>query len=119
MLLHLLMLLGFQLAGELIVMSLSLLFPGPLLGMLLLLGWLTVRGGPTEQLATTSTTLVNHLGLFFIPAGTAIMTFGTLMYVEGTAIAVALIVSTAFALLVSGKLAEWLVRAARGSEQQS
>jgi putative effector of murein hydrolase LrgA (UPF0299 family) len=44
MLAQFLVLMGFQLAGEVIVTSLGLVFPGPLCGLLLLLGWLHLRG---------------------------------------------------------------------------
>jgi holin-like protein len=104
MLAHLLVLLGFQLAGEVIVRSLGLVFPGPLCGLLLLLGWLHLRGGPSEDLARVGTGLVDHLGLLFVPAGTAIISFGALLLSDGLAIGAALLLSTGLAICVSGLL---------------
>jgi holin-like protein len=104
MLAHLLILMGFQLAGEVIVTTLGLVFPGPLCGLLLLLGWLHLRGGPSEGLARVGSGLVDHLGLLFVPAGTAIIGFGALLLSDGLAIGAALLLSTCLAIGVSGLL---------------
>src|SRR6516162_5714018 len=104
MLAHLIALMGFQLAGELLVEALGVGFPGPLCGMLLLLGWLHIRGGPSEGLARTGAVVTDHLGLLFVPAGAAIMNFGALLLSDGPAVAAALILSTALAICVSGIL---------------
>ena len=95
---------GFQLAGELLVASFGLAFPGALCGLLLLLGWLSCKGGPSEDLSRAAGILVDHLGLLFVPAGTAIVGFGTLMLSDGMAIAGALLLSTGLAILVTGLL---------------
>jgi holin-like protein len=104
MLAHLLILMGFQLAGEVIVTTLGLVFPGPLCGLLLLLGWLHLRGGPSEGLARVGSGLVDNLGLLFVPAGTAIIGFGALLLSDGLAICAALLLSTCLAIGVSGLL---------------
>lgn len=95
---------GFQLAGEFAATSLQLTFPGPLCGLMLLLGWLSLKGGPSEDLDRAASILVNHLGLLFVPAGTAIIVFGTLLLSDGVAIAGALLLSTGLAILVTGLL---------------
>ena len=110
MLQQLALLMAFQLIGEAIVKVLGIPFPGPLCGMLLLLGYLQVRGGPSEQLATVGTTLVDHLGLLFVPAGTAIITYTALLAREGLSILAALLLSPTAAVLIGGFLAERLVR---------
>jgi holin-like protein len=104
MLAHLIALMAFQLAGELLVAALGIGFPGPLCGMLLLLGWLHIRGGPSEGFARTGAMITDHLGLLFVPAGAAIVNFGALLISDGPAIAAALILSTALAICVSGIL---------------
>ncbi len=108
MLLHLLLLMGFQLAGELIVTGVGLKFPGPLCGLLLLFGWLHLSGGPSEDFGRTATLLIDYLGLLFVPAGAAIVGFGALLLNEGLAIGAALLLSTGLAIFISG-----LVRGAR------
>ena len=42
------LLMMFQLIGEVVVSALGIPFPGSLCGMLLLLGYLYLRGGPSE-----------------------------------------------------------------------
>ncbi len=66
-------LLVFQLAGEVVARGLNLPVPGPVLGMLFLFLALVLRGGPGEELKSTSGTLLQHLSLLFVPAGTGIM----------------------------------------------
>jgi holin-like protein len=97
------LIMGFQLAGEALVAAAEIPFPRPLCGMLLLLGWLCIGGGASEDLSRTAGTLVDHLGLLFVPAGAAIVGFGTLIARDGLAIAGALVVSTALAIVVAGR----------------
>ena len=99
-----LVIMGFQLAGEVLVASLALNFPGPLCGLLLLLLYLGLRGGPSPDLDRAASSLVDHLGLLFVPAGTAIVGFSALLLSDGVAIAGALLLSTGLAILVSGLL---------------
>jgi putative effector of murein hydrolase LrgA (UPF0299 family) len=99
--LHLLLLMGFQLAGELIVAGLSLI-PGPLCGLLLLFGWLYLSGGPSETFDRTAAVLIDCLGLLFVPVGAAIIGFGGLLLSQGVAIGAALLLSTGLAILVGG-----------------
>ena len=93
---------GFQLAGEAIVAWLGTSFPGSVCGMVLLLIWLWLSRGPSEELTGASGALIDHLGLLFVPAGAAIMGFGALLLSDGVAIAASLIVSTGLATLVGG-----------------
>ena len=101
---QLLVIMGFQLAGEALVAGLALNFPGPLCGLLLLLLYLGLRGGPSPDLDRAASSLVDHLGLLFVPAGTAIVGFSALLRSDGVAIAGALLLSTGLAILVSGLL---------------
>jgi putative effector of murein hydrolase LrgA (UPF0299 family) len=43
--------------------------------LLLMLAWLALRGGPSEELSRATGTLIDHLGLFFGPEGAAIIGF--------------------------------------------
>jgi holin-like protein len=99
------LLMMFQFIGEVLVTSSGIPFPGPLCGMLLLLGYLYLRGGPSGHLSSVSSRLVDNLGLLFVPAGTAIVAYGTLLATDGVAIFAALVVSTLVAVLVSGAIA--------------
>jgi holin-like protein len=102
------LLLTFQLAGELIVTAIGIPFPGPLCGMVLLLGYLYLRGGAPEALFVVGSKLTDNLGLLFVPAGAAIVAYDTLIAQDGLAIAAALMISTLLAIFVSGVVAEKL-----------
>ena len=66
-------LLIFQLAGEVTARGFNLPVPGPVLGMLFLFIALMIKGGPGKELQGTSQTLLQHLSLLFVPAGTGVM----------------------------------------------
>jgi holin-like protein len=95
----------FQFVGEALVTSVGIPFPGPLCGMLLLLLYLNLRGGPSDDLSDVGSRLIDNLGLLFVPAGTAIVAYGTLFATDGFAILAALIVSTLLAVLIGGAIA--------------
>jgi putative effector of murein hydrolase LrgA (UPF0299 family) len=111
MLIQLGVLMSFQLIGEAVVKATGIPFPGPLLGMLLLLAYLHLRGGPSEELTRVGSTLIDNLGLLFVPAGTAIVAYGSLLAEDGVAIAAALLVSTVAAVAACGVIA---AKGARG-----
>lgn len=91
-------LLGFQLAGEALAFAFKLPIPGPVIGMALLLAALALRPALREALRPTTTTLLQHLSLLFVPAGVGVMVHGQRLADEGAAIIVALVVSTVLAL---------------------
>jgi holin-like protein len=95
----------FQFIGETLVTAFGIPLPGPLCGMLLLLLYLFVRGGPSEDLFSVGSRLIDNLGLLFVPAGTAIVAYGALFAADGFAILAALIVSTLLAVLIGGVIA--------------
>jgi len=92
----------FQFAGELLVTLSGIPFPGPLCGMSLLLGYLFWRGDSSAELTRVGTALIDHLGLLFVPAGTAVIAYGALLARDGLAIAAALVISTVAAVLAVG-----------------
>lgn len=77
----LLWLLGFQLVGEVVVRTLGLTVPGPVVGMVLLFLVLQVRRPPASaNLFRAADGLLKHLQLLFIPAGVGVV---TLLHVVG------------------------------------
>lgn len=94
-------LLLFQLAGEVIARGLALPIPGPVLGMLLLFVALVLRGGPGRNLQSTGQTLLQHLSLLFVPAGTGIMVHLHRVADEWLPLALSLLVSTTATLIVT------------------
>lgn len=99
------LLMTFQFIGEALVTATGIPFPGSLCGMLLLLFYLHARGGPSDELSSVGSKLVDNLGLLFVPAGTAIITYGALFATDGLAILAALVISTLVAVLVGGTIA--------------
>ncbi|MBU2965213.1 CidA/LrgA family protein [Amphritea sp. 2_MG-2023] len=101
MLVGFLMLLLFQLAGELIVVVLGMPVPGPVVGMVLLLMCLIAKGDVPESLRIPSEALLKHLALLFVPAGVGLMTHFSLLKADWLAILLALIVSTGLTIVVT------------------
>ena len=94
-------LLLFQLAGEVLTRGLGIAVPGPVLGMLLLVLFLLWRRGPGQELQNTSSQLLQHLSLLFIPAGTGILVHWHRVGAEWWPLLVTLTVSTAVTLAVT------------------
>ena len=94
-------LLLFQLAGEVIARGFALPIPGPVLGMLFLFVALLIKGGPDHDLRGTSQTLLQHLSLLFVPAGTGIMVHLHRVAEEWLPLLLSLLASTLATLVVT------------------
>lgn len=97
-----------QLAGELVIHAAGLPFPGPVLGMVLLFGFLMVRGSIPEKLGATADFLLGHLSLLFVPAGVGVMLHFSLLGDDWLPIGVALVASTALTIVVTALMMSWL-----------
>ncbi|MDN3526512.1 CidA/LrgA family protein [Halomonas sabkhae] len=95
------MLLACQMLGELVARGLSLPVPGPVLGMVILLVGLMVRGGVPDSLRLAGEGLLRYLTLLFVPAGVGLMAHGALIGEELLAIVPTLFGSTALTLAVT------------------
>jgi holin-like protein len=105
MLVQLGLLMTFQFVGELLVRASGIPIPGAVCGMVLMLAYLHLRGGAPEELTKTATTLIDNLGLLFVPAGVAVIGYGALFASDGLAIVAALVASTLVAIAVGGIVA--------------
>jgi holin-like protein len=95
MIIHgLLAVLLFQLIGELIVVSLSLPLPGPVLGMVLLLLVLLGVNSVPDPLRRVSDALLSNLALLFVPAGVGLVLHFELLKSEWWIILLALVISS-------------------------
>jgi putative effector of murein hydrolase LrgA (UPF0299 family) len=99
-----------QFAGEVVARAAGLPLPGPVVGLVLLLVILIVRKGPDEALRDTSTGLLRHLSLLFVPAGVGIVTQLDALERDWRAIVAAVLVSTALGLIVTGWVMQRLSR---------
>ncbi len=110
MLSHITVLLLCQLAGEALARLSGLPVPGPIVGMVLLFVGLLIRGGLPEGMEKTANAFLSHLSLLFVPAGVGIMVHLQLLGREWLAISVALVLSTAATIAVTGWVAQILTR---------
>lgn len=93
-------LLALQSLGELLARGLALPFPGPVVGMILLLPALrapVVR----EPVAACANFLLSHLSLLFVPVGVGVMTHLSLVSQYGGRMLVAIVLSTWIGLAVT------------------
>jgi holin-like protein len=99
-----------QLAGTVVQQASGLPIPGPVMGLVLLLGLLVWRGGPDQVLHDTAGGLLKYLGLLFVPAGVGVVTELQELRANALAIAVAIPVSTLLGLAVTGVLMQRLAK---------
>ncbi|MGB8240374.1 MAG: CidA/LrgA family protein [Azonexus sp.] len=104
-------LLVFQLLGEVVARWLALPVPGPVLGMLFLFVALALRGGPGDELQSTSQNLLQHLSLLFVPAGVGIMVHLHRVADEWLPLLLSLVISTAATLVVTALVMKLLMPA--------
>jgi holin-like protein len=100
-----------QLLGTVIAHAAGWPIPGPVLGLVLLLGFLILHRGPPRAVRETAQGLLRNLGLLFVPAGVGIITQFPVLRKNALAIAVAIPVSTIIALSVTGLLMQFFARA--------
>ncbi|MCB1907089.1 MAG: CidA/LrgA family protein [Rhodocyclaceae bacterium] len=113
------LLLLFQLAGEILSRLLALPVPGPVIGMALLFLLLLTRGGPGGELRETSNTLLSHLSLLFVPAGTGVLLHFQRVADEWLALSVALVASTLIGIAVTALVLNMMIRRGRRDEAGS
>jgi len=103
-------LLVFQTVGEVISYALRLPVPGPVIGMLLLFGWLVFDNRLLPTIQNTTSELLKHLSLLFVPAGVGIMVHANRIGSEWMPIVVALVISTWLAIVVTALVTRALMR---------
>ena len=102
-------LLVLQSIGELLSRGLHLPFPGPVVGMMLLLvalRWAVVR----EPVSACADDLLSHLSLLFVPVGVGVMTHLSIVSQYGGRMLLVLVISTLIGLAVTALLLNYLWR---------
>lgn len=97
----LLLLLVFELLGEVLVRVSGLPLPGPVVGMFALLGTLVLRGRSWPELDAAATTLLSHLSLLFIPAGVGVILHFQRLGAEWLPLVTALVLGTVVTLTIT------------------
>ncbi len=118
-----LILLGFELVGEVLRGALHLPVPGPVLGMLLLAAVLVMRDRreqPSAQpsaspLDRTANMFLEQMGLLFVPAGVGLLTEAHLLRQDWLPILAGVIGSTLLSLAVTGLVMHHVIRSRSAS----
>lgn len=110
MLNYLTLILSCQLAGELTTKALSIPAPGPVIGMLYLFLFLMLKGSLPNNLEETANSLLNNLSLLFVPAGVGVMLHFKLLGNQWFPLSIALFISTALTIAVTGLMMVWLTQ---------
>jgi holin-like protein len=104
------LLLGFQLAGEVLSRGLGLPFPGPVLGLAGLLVALRLVPGLAGRMQAVAQGLLANLSLLFVPAGVGVVGHLEVLRAEGVGLILALVGSTALAIAVGALVFQAVVR---------
>ncbi len=75
--------------------------PGPVLGLLLLLAFLCLRGQVDKDLAEVADAFRQHLGLLFVPASVGVLLFLPELQTHALAVTTALLVSVILTIAVT------------------
>ena len=99
MIVNLVVLLACQLAGEVVARGLGLPIPGPVIGMALLFAAFILQHHLAQRIAATTSALLAHLSLLFVPAGVGVVGHLDTLGRDGVALMAALLLSTVAAIL--------------------
>ena len=95
------LILACQLVGEVAVNAIGLPVPGPVLGMVLLFIFLSIRGSVPDDLSKVSGALLGNLSLMFVPAGVGVMVRFELLGTDAIPLSAAVIGSTVLTIAVT------------------
>lgn len=98
----------FYLVGDLIVNLLHIKFPGSIIGLILLWGALHFKLLNIKFVLDGASFLITFLTLFFIPSTVGIIQYPELLTVKGMLLLVAVLVSSIFAFVITGKFASYI-----------
>ena len=94
----------FQALGELLSKFALSFIPGPVLGLVLLLVFLSLRGKVPEHIDLVGSSILQHLGLLFIPASVGVVLYLPLLQANAWAISAALVMSVVTTVAVTAGL---------------
>ncbi|TWC12895.1 MULTISPECIES: CidA/LrgA family protein [unclassified Pseudomonas] len=100
----------FQLLGTAINHLFLPVLPGPIIGLLLLLGYLIVRGEVAEPLSLAAGSLLRYLPLLLVPPAVGVMVYARAIAADFWAIVGALVLSLVLSMAFTGVLMQRLGR---------
>ncbi|MEH6563809.1 MAG: CidA/LrgA family protein [Halopseudomonas sp.] len=107
----------FQLLGTWLNVLLLPILPGPIIGMVLMVIYLCLRGEVSESISLAAGGLLKYLPLILVPPAVGIMVYGAEIAADASAIMLTLVISLAVSLPLCGWLMQRLIRAQQGSEE--
>lgn len=100
----------FQLLGSLVGSTWLTAVPGPIVGLVLLLAWLCLRGELSESIEQAAGWLLRCMPLLLVPAAVGVMAWFAVIRPIGGVLLLVLCLSLLPALVLSGWLMQVLVR---------
>lgn len=85
--------------------------PGPVIGLLLLLSFLVIKGEVNQPLGMVADTFRQHLGLLFVPASVGVVLFLPDLKAHSLAVALALLVSVILTIAVTALVLKFFWKA--------
>jgi holin-like protein len=85
--------------------------PGPVIGLLLLLSFLVIKGDVNQPLGMVADTFRQHLGLLFVPASVGVVLFLPDLKTHGLAVTLALLVSVVLTIAVTALVLKFFWKA--------
>ena len=108
----------FQLLGTAINHLFLSMLPGPIIGLVLLLGYLMLRGEVSAPLSEASASLLRYLPLLLVPPAVGVMVYASDIAADFWAIVGSLVLSVLIAIAFCGVLMQKLInRQTRRREQ--
>ena len=84
--------------------------PGPVIGLILLLAFLSLRGHVPASIDLVGSSVLQHLGLLFIPASVGVVLYLPILQANAWSIAAALVVSVIATIAVTAGLLKALAK---------
>ena len=100
----------FQALGELVSKFALPFIPGPVVGLVLLLVFLMLRGQVPKDIDLVGSNILQHLGLLFIPASVGVVLYWPLLQANVWSISAALLVSVVVTVGVTAGILKVLSR---------
>ena len=94
----------FQALGELLSKFALPYIPGPVIGLVLLLVFLSLRGQVPASIDLVGSSVLQHLGLLFIPASVGVVLYLPILKANAWAIATAIVVSVLATIAVTASI---------------
>ncbi|KAF1057098.1 MAG: hypothetical protein GAK45_02561 [Pseudomonas citronellolis] len=107
----------FQLLGTGLNVLILHMIPGPILGLVLLLIFLLVRGEVSEPISTAASSLLRYLPLLLVPPAVGVMAYGPQLLADFWALVGALVLSLLLSFLFAGWLMQKLIERQRGRKE--